>query len=73
MDAGAALVPMRELLAPGGTLAIVGLPRPRYPGDLPFAAAFTAASREGEWRWSGRPRLLEGGGGKGCAPLTEII
>jgi len=39
MDAAAALQRMRELLAPGGTLAIVGLARPRYPGDLPFAAA----------------------------------
>ena len=39
MDAGAALERMRELLAPGGTLAIVGLARPRYPADLPFAVA----------------------------------
>ena len=39
MDAGAALERMRELLAPGGTLAIVGLARPRYPADLPFALA----------------------------------
>ena len=39
MDAAAALHRMRELLAPGGTLAIVGLARPRYPADLPFAAA----------------------------------
>jgi hypothetical protein len=30
---------MGELLAPGGTLAVVGLTRPRYPVDLPFAAA----------------------------------
>ena len=33
MDAAAALHRMRELLAPGGTLAIVGLARPRYPAD----------------------------------------
>ena len=39
MDAAAALQRMRELLAPGGTLAIVGLARPRYPADLPVAAA----------------------------------
>lgn len=30
---------MRGLLAPGGTLAIVGLARNRYPADLPFALA----------------------------------
>jgi SAM-dependent methyltransferase len=39
MDAAAALERMRELLAPGGTLAVVGLARPRYPADLPFTAA----------------------------------
>jgi SAM-dependent methyltransferase len=39
MDAGVALARMGELLAPGGTLAVVGLARPRYPADLPFAAA----------------------------------
>ena len=45
MDAGAALARMRELLAPGGTLAVVGLARPRYPADLPFAAAGTIGHR----------------------------
>jgi SAM-dependent methyltransferase len=45
MDAGAALERMRELLAPGGTLAIVGLARPRYPGDLPFAVAGAVGHR----------------------------
>jgi hypothetical protein len=39
VDAGAALARMGELLAPGGTLAVVGLARTRYPADLPFAAA----------------------------------
>ena len=39
MDAAAALERMRGLLAPGGTLAIVGLARNRYPADLPFALA----------------------------------
>ncbi|HEX6696860.1 MAG TPA: class I SAM-dependent methyltransferase [Solirubrobacteraceae bacterium] len=39
MDAAAALERMRELLAPGGTLAVVGVARPRYPADLPFATA----------------------------------
>ena len=45
MDAGAALTRMRELLAPGGTLAIVGLARPRYPTDLPFAVAGAVGHR----------------------------
>jgi SAM-dependent methyltransferase len=45
MDQGAALGRMRALLAPGGTLAIVGLARPRYPADLPFAAAGAIAHR----------------------------
>jgi ubiquinone/menaquinone biosynthesis C-methylase UbiE len=45
MDAGAALARMRELLAPGGTLAVVGVARPRYPADLPFAAAGTIGHR----------------------------
>ena len=45
MDAGAALRRMRELLAPGGTLAIVGLARARYPADLPFAAAGAVGPR----------------------------
>jgi 2-polyprenyl-3-methyl-5-hydroxy-6-metoxy-1,4-benzoquinol methylase len=45
MDAGAALERMRELLAPGGTLAILGLARHRYPADLPFVAAGTIGHR----------------------------
>jgi SAM-dependent methyltransferase len=45
MDAAAALSRMRELLAPGGTLAIVGLARNRYPADLPFAAAGSIGHR----------------------------
>jgi ubiquinone/menaquinone biosynthesis C-methylase UbiE len=45
MDAAAALKRMRELLAPGGTLAIVGLARNRYPADLPFAIAGAAGHR----------------------------
>jgi SAM-dependent methyltransferase len=39
MDAATALERMRSLLAPGGTLAIVGLARNRYPADLPFVIA----------------------------------
>jgi ubiquinone/menaquinone biosynthesis C-methylase UbiE len=45
MDAGAALERMRSLLAPGGTLAIVGLARTRYPADLPYALAGGVAHR----------------------------
>ena len=45
LDAAAALKRMRELLAPGGTLAIVGLARNRYPTDLPFAIAGAAGHR----------------------------
>jgi hypothetical protein len=44
VDAGAALARMGELLAPGGTLAVVGLARTRYPADLPFAAAARSAT-----------------------------
>jgi SAM-dependent methyltransferase len=39
MDAATALQRMRSLLAPRGTLAIVGLARNRYPADLPFVIA----------------------------------
>jgi SAM-dependent methyltransferase len=45
MDAGAALDRMRALLAPGGTLAIVGLARSRYPADLPFEVAGAVGHR----------------------------
>ena len=45
MDAADALERMRRLLAPGGTLAIVGLARNRYPVDLPFAIAGAAGHR----------------------------
>lgn len=39
MDAAAALTRMRELLRPGGTLAVVGLARSRLPTELPIEAA----------------------------------
>jgi len=45
MGAGAALSRMRELLAPGGTLAVVGLARHRYPADLPFTVAAAIGHR----------------------------
>lgn len=45
MDAAVALQRMRELLRRGGTLAILGLPRSRRPGDLPRDVAATVANR----------------------------
>jgi len=39
MDAAAALTRMRELLRPGGTLAVVGLASSRLPADLPIELA----------------------------------
>jgi 2-polyprenyl-3-methyl-5-hydroxy-6-metoxy-1,4-benzoquinol methylase len=39
MDMRRALIRMRQLLRPGGTLAIVGLARSRFPADLPVEAA----------------------------------
>jgi hypothetical protein len=44
MDAGVALERMRDLLRPSGTLAIIGLPRPNMPADLPWLLASTAGS-----------------------------
>jgi SAM-dependent methyltransferase len=44
MDVHAALSRMRQLLVPGGTLAIVGLARPRLPADLPWEAAAVIAN-----------------------------
>jgi ubiquinone/menaquinone biosynthesis C-methylase UbiE len=45
MDATGALERMRRLLTPGGTLAIIGLARNRYPADLPFALAGAVGHR----------------------------
>jgi 2-polyprenyl-3-methyl-5-hydroxy-6-metoxy-1,4-benzoquinol methylase len=45
MDATMALARIRDLLCPGGTLAIVGLARTELPRDLPFAVAGAVASR----------------------------
>lgn len=44
MDARVALRRMDQLLAPGGTLAIVGLARSRLPADLLWEAAAVAAN-----------------------------
>jgi 2-polyprenyl-3-methyl-5-hydroxy-6-metoxy-1,4-benzoquinol methylase len=45
MDPAAALQRMRELLRPGGTLAVLGLARRRYPADLPRDVVATIVSR----------------------------
>ena len=45
MDEVAALRRMRQLLRPGGTLAVVGLARSHYPGDLPVDLAAVLANR----------------------------
>jgi 2-polyprenyl-3-methyl-5-hydroxy-6-metoxy-1,4-benzoquinol methylase len=57
MDARAALERMRQLLRPGGTLAVVGVARSRYPVDLPAELAGVAAHqvlrlRKGYWQHS---------------------
>lgn len=48
MDPVAGLARMAELLRSGGTLALVGIARPRMPQDLPFALAGSAATT---WHW----------------------
>jgi SAM-dependent methyltransferase len=45
MNAVAALRRMHELLRPGGSLAVLGLARSRYPADLPRDIAATLVSR----------------------------
>jgi ubiquinone/menaquinone biosynthesis C-methylase UbiE len=45
MQARTALVQMSRLVAPGGTLAVVGLARSRLPADLPREAAAVIAHR----------------------------
>jgi ubiquinone/menaquinone biosynthesis C-methylase UbiE len=45
MDAEAALQRMRALLRPGGTLAVLGLARSRYPIDLPRDLVAVVVSR----------------------------
>ncbi|MEU8395370.1 class I SAM-dependent methyltransferase [Nonomuraea sp. NPDC048892] len=44
MDAAAGLTRMRDLLAPGGVLAVVGLARSTMPRDLPGELAAVAAN-----------------------------
>ena len=54
MDAAAGLARMRELLRPGGVLAIVGLARGTMPNDLPYELAGVAVGNlyrlmKGHW------------------------
>lgn len=58
MDETAALERMRALLAPGGTLAIIGLARNRYPADLPFVLASAVGHRVHALRGVSRDRAL---------------
>lgn len=53
MDTVAALDRMRQLLRPRGRLAILGMARSRYPGDLPRDAAAAVASRTKKLRTVG--------------------
>jgi 2-polyprenyl-3-methyl-5-hydroxy-6-metoxy-1,4-benzoquinol methylase len=61
MDEEQALWRMSDLLKPGGTLAIVGLGKSRYPADLPrdaFSVVFDAAHRlRTRYRESMAPQL----------------
>jgi SAM-dependent methyltransferase len=45
VDARAGLIRMRELLAPGGTLALLGLARSQLPRDLPREVVAAAVNR----------------------------
>jgi SAM-dependent methyltransferase len=45
MDVAAALERMKDLVRPGGTVAIVGWARSHYPGDLIFDLAGTVGTR----------------------------
>lgn len=44
MDAATALGRLRDLLRPGGTLAVVGCARSTWPADVPFEAAGVVAN-----------------------------
>ncbi|WP_345602964.1 class I SAM-dependent methyltransferase [Pseudonocardia adelaidensis] len=57
MDTAAGLERMRDLLRPGGVLAVVGLPRSRWPHDLPYAVAGVVAHRWLRWRRGGESEM----------------
>jgi ubiquinone/menaquinone biosynthesis C-methylase UbiE len=58
MDTAAGLARMRNLLRPGGVLAVIGLPRPRWPHDIPYAAAGAVAHRWHRWRHGGVREMI---------------
>jgi 2-polyprenyl-3-methyl-5-hydroxy-6-metoxy-1,4-benzoquinol methylase len=45
MGTAAGLQRMKEVVRPGGTVAVVGLARSRFPADLPYDAAGAVATR----------------------------
>ena len=57
MDTTAGLERMRDLLRPGGVLAVIGLPRNRWPHDVPYAVAGVVAHRWHRWRNGGLARM----------------
>jgi SAM-dependent methyltransferase len=57
MDTATGLSRMRDLLRPGGVLAVVGLPRSRWPQDLPYAVAGVVAHRWHRWRRGGEAEM----------------
>ncbi len=61
MDEAAALRRMVALLRPGGTLAVLGLARSRWPADLPRDAAAVIVNRA---------HLLAKDHGESCAPTV---
>jgi ubiquinone/menaquinone biosynthesis C-methylase UbiE len=57
MDTAAGLGRMRDLLRPGGVLAVIGLPRTRWPQDIPYAVAGLVAHRWHRWRNGGLAQM----------------
>jgi SAM-dependent methyltransferase len=57
MDARAGLTRLRDLVAPGGVLAIVGMARPDWPKDLPLAALTFAVGRVRPKRTGNMPKF----------------
>jgi 2-polyprenyl-3-methyl-5-hydroxy-6-metoxy-1,4-benzoquinol methylase len=53
VDTAAGLERMRDLLRPGGVLAVIGLPRTRLPQDIPYEVAGVVAHRWHRWRNGG--------------------
>jgi SAM-dependent methyltransferase len=53
MDTATGLARMRDLLRPGGVLAVIGLPRPQRSRDLAYDVAGSVALRWHRWRNGG--------------------